>query len=151
MTDPCDSGPCPLNTTCINQGNGYDCQCNEGFVYIKDQQSCMDIDECALNIANCSQNEICVNTIGSFKCICKEGFELINNRCQRIPSKIILFFNFKNKKISLVVGTRDNSLVNQSLISNEQGFLLPKQNQNLNILGSSFNSIRVFIFFFIFF
>lgn len=87
MADPCDSGPCPFNTTCINLDNGYDCECNEGFVYNTNQLSCVDIDECALNISNCTKNEICVNTIGSYKCICKEGYELINDLCQQITTQ----------------------------------------------------------------
>ena len=33
---------------------------------------CLDIDECAFKIDNCSVYEICNNTEGSFNCSCKD-------------------------------------------------------------------------------
>ncbi len=35
---------------------------------------CLDIDECAMKIDNCTGNAICNNTEGSFNCSCKPGF-----------------------------------------------------------------------------
>lgn len=84
--NPCDSSPCESNSTCHVQGNNYTCDCDDGFVYNDQQNSCQDIDECAQNISNCKQNETCVNTLGSYKCVCKDGFESINNTCVEISS-----------------------------------------------------------------
>ena len=35
---------------------------------------CLDIDECAEAIADCTEHATCTNTVSSFHCICKEGY-----------------------------------------------------------------------------
>jgi len=35
----------------------------------------VDVDECALDTANCTNDAICSNTAGSYACICKSGYE----------------------------------------------------------------------------
>ena len=40
----------------------------------KDNYFCLDIDECAMKIDNCSIYTFCNNTEGSFNCTCKNQF-----------------------------------------------------------------------------
>ena len=46
--------------------------CDEGFM--KNGSRCQDVNECALDIHQCSQFSNCVNTEGSYECQCKGGF-----------------------------------------------------------------------------
>ncbi|XP_035686822.1 mucin-like protein [Branchiostoma floridae] len=63
--------------TCENYPGTFICSCHEGFELAEDNVSCQDIDECALQLTNCSQQ--CVNTAGSFTCTCRDGFTLAAN------------------------------------------------------------------------
>ena len=38
----------------------------------------LDLDECSLQLHNCSSNSQCINTMGSFSCICKSGYTGVN-------------------------------------------------------------------------
>ncbi len=51
---------------CITENNIAKCNCNEG--YKAEGLTCIDINECDLNIDNCEESFECENTIGSFKC-----------------------------------------------------------------------------------
>ncbi|PIC39870.1 hypothetical protein B9Z55_011422 [Caenorhabditis nigoni] len=52
------------------------CECEPGFRFEKESNSCVDIDECEENRNNCDPaSAVCVNTEGSFKCECAEGYE----------------------------------------------------------------------------
>ncbi|XP_040181351.1 low-density lipoprotein receptor-related protein 1-like isoform X2 [Rana temporaria] len=53
---------------------GVKCSCNEGWKLQSDGQSCVDIDECSVDLSPCHQ--LCNNMNGSFRCDCVEGFEL---------------------------------------------------------------------------
>lgn len=77
-------GPC--QGTCRNLEGGYECSCADipGYKLAADNHACEDIDECALNNANCSH--LCLNTPGSAFCLCPDGFYLTDNwrTCQGI-------------------------------------------------------------------
>ncbi|ESN96316.1 hypothetical protein HELRODRAFT_189192 [Helobdella robusta] len=79
------SSACNIATsTCFNMIDTYNCTCLDGF-FNKDQWTCEDIDECALNQHNCSSpTETCINTAGSFACQCSSGFQRFNNICSDI-------------------------------------------------------------------
>ena len=36
--------------------------------------SCLDADECLINIDNCDSNAVCNNTMGGFDCTCSSGY-----------------------------------------------------------------------------
>ena len=40
-----------------------------------------DIDECALDMDDCSENAICTNTHGNFSCMCDEGYDGDGTTC----------------------------------------------------------------------
>lgn len=50
------------------------CSCNIGFTLAEDDESCLDVDECAVSPRICDQ--ICNNTNGSFVCDCYDGYTL---------------------------------------------------------------------------
>ena len=45
---------------------------------------CVDIDECEINIHECSFDADCINTSGSYKCNCKPGFMKNGEYCDDI-------------------------------------------------------------------
>jgi len=67
---------------CENTLGSYQCTCPSGFT-VKHKRKCQDIDECQLNIHNCSNEAICINIPGSFRCQhihCPEGYNRIENK-----------------------------------------------------------------------
>lgn len=52
------------------------CECEPGFRFEKESNSCVDIDECEESRNNCDPaSAVCVNTEGSYRCECAEGYE----------------------------------------------------------------------------
>lgn len=67
------NGGCEHNCTSLAAGDGYVCQCRDGFrVSPRDQLSCQDIDECVMGLHHCPQR--CLNVKGSYKCSCDASF-----------------------------------------------------------------------------
>jgi hypothetical protein len=67
--DSCVSDPCKNNGTCVNDGNGYKCICDEGFTGQNCEQT---LDRCASG--PCKNNATCTNDINGYKCKCAPGF-----------------------------------------------------------------------------
>ena len=94
---------CDVNALCMNTPGSFECMCLAGFtgdgrtcegtymcipvLYSAILPFChtailpychtaipTDIDECALDLDNCSPNANCTNTVGSFTCQCLPGF-----------------------------------------------------------------------------
>ena len=60
---------------CSNTPGSFTCSCNPGFTLSTDGRSCVDVDECGLEVGrSCQQG--CVNTPGSFMCQCDPGYNL---------------------------------------------------------------------------
>ncbi|XP_074963811.1 cartilage acidic protein 1 isoform X1 [Phalacrocorax aristotelis] len=77
--DECTEFPfiCPRDKPiCINTYGGYRCRsnkrCSRGFEPNEDGTACVDIDECARGLHNCSQ--LCTNNPGAHTCHCHAGF-----------------------------------------------------------------------------
>eukprot|EP00731_Ephydatia_muelleri_P031793 Em0023g300a len=78
LTNPCGPG------TCTNLVCGYSCSCQSGYQSygpVANNVTCLDIDECALSLSNCSSNATCSNTVGSYTCTCKQGFSGNGRNC----------------------------------------------------------------------
>ncbi|KAJ7399209.1 Cartilage acidic protein 1 [Pitangus sulphuratus] len=78
-TNECAEFPfvCPRDKpVCINTYGGYRCRsnkrCSRGFEPNEDGTACVDTDECAQGLHNCSQ--LCTNTPGAHTCRCHPGF-----------------------------------------------------------------------------
>ncbi|XP_043912268.1 thrombomodulin [Protopterus annectens] len=68
--DDCKMNSRPCDQQCTNLEGGFKCSCYEGYEMLNDN-SCRDIDECALD-GTC--DHFCNNTAGSFACFCNEGY-----------------------------------------------------------------------------
>ena len=85
---------CCENEDCANTEGNYTCECKDGWresgnvskptllerCVLNTNPLCVDVDECAEDIHNCSTykgeaNSICTNTIGGFQCTCIQGWE----------------------------------------------------------------------------
>eukprot|EP00731_Ephydatia_muelleri_P035718 Em0151g10a len=78
LTNPCGPG------TCTNLVCGYSCSCQSGYQSygpVANNVTCIDIDECAVSLSNCSSNATCSNTVGSYTCTCKQGFSGNGRNC----------------------------------------------------------------------
>eukprot|EP00960_Hanusia_phi_P011021 323747-Hanusia_phi.AAC.1 len=81
------------STTCICQEGSFNpvedtCTfCGAGFRYDAATQTCLDVNECALNVSVCHNlNSVCINTYGSFKCVCPAGFYSTPTGCAPCPA-----------------------------------------------------------------
>jgi hypothetical protein len=95
--DECQIGQfsCQQNSVCVNTVGSYRCECQHGFsgnglfcagknymilnqpfiLLLKQIKFCFeDVDECELDLHNCSSMAVCTNSIGAFTCACKHGF-----------------------------------------------------------------------------
>ncbi|KAH9498711.1 hypothetical protein Btru_004630, partial [Bulinus truncatus] len=59
---------------CQNFLGGYTCLCHSGYRLEPVNKTCVDIDECSLNLDGCEQN--CENTNGGYHCSCPNGLKL---------------------------------------------------------------------------
>ncbi|XP_066498676.1 adhesion G protein-coupled receptor E2-like isoform X1 [Hoplias malabaricus] len=75
---------CGPNSVCENVAGSYFCICKEGFMssngrdYFNASQgvTCVDIDECQMDLEICGQHAKCKNTIGGYNCTCDPGYRL---------------------------------------------------------------------------
>ncbi|XP_039251317.2 uncharacterized protein LOC120328838 [Styela clava] len=86
----CDANDCPVNSTCVEDGQSYNCICNSGYELETatgsggmQSSSCEDIDECTVG-THCDNNADCSNTIGSFTCMCQSGYTGNGKNCTDI-------------------------------------------------------------------
>ncbi|KAF7462926.1 complement component C1q receptor [Marmota monax] len=71
--DECQDAPCAQE--CVNTPGGFHCKCWVGYTPGgPEEETCWDVDECALGHSPCAQR--CINTDGSFHCSCEEGYVL---------------------------------------------------------------------------
>uniref|UniRef100_A0AAY5KC74 EGF-like domain-containing protein n=2 Tax=Esox lucius TaxID=8010 RepID=A0AAY5KC74_ESOLU len=101
--------PCQGEMKCFNHYGGYLClprsasvitapepssqapagpppQSNEAFGscpvgYQVQGESCVDVDECILDLHDCQPSQQCLNTVGTYSCQCPEGYSKIGLEC----------------------------------------------------------------------
>ncbi|MFT6398736.1 MAG: hypothetical protein ACJAYU_003498 [Bradymonadia bacterium] len=67
-------GGCPEFSLCSEFEFGrYECVCDTGFE-LEEFTTCVDVDECELEIADCPEGRLCENTDGGFVCGCGVGY-----------------------------------------------------------------------------
>ncbi|XP_070177932.1 fibropellin-3-like [Littorina saxatilis] len=75
VPDECVSDPCQNGATCVDQVNGYLCQCALGYT---DSQCQTDIDECVSD--PCQNAATCVDQVNGYLCQCALGYT--DSQCQ---------------------------------------------------------------------
>lgn len=115
-------GPC--QGTCRNLAGSYECSCADipGYKLAVDNHTCEDVDECAVNNANCSH--LCLNTPGSAFCFCPIGFYLADDwkTCQGTASFLSLspsvIFDRPSRRITRIQSPIFNFMKLFSILSN---------------------------------
>jgi hypothetical protein len=70
------------NSECQDSPDGAVCLCRSGFLKVVSR--CMNMNECRMNLHNCSENALCLDTPGSFFCLCRPGFSGDGVQCTDI-------------------------------------------------------------------
>uniref|UniRef100_A0A0K0DXB5 Phosphoglycerate mutase (2,3-diphosphoglycerate-independent) n=1 Tax=Strongyloides stercoralis TaxID=6248 RepID=A0A0K0DXB5_STRER len=87
---------CGDNAYCIDQEEGYTCQCNPGFVdlssdvYRPGRVCVKKVNECAspkIYNVDCHKNADCHDTDDSYKCICRTGYEDLSSEYSKLPGR----------------------------------------------------------------
>eukprot|EP00039_Didymoeca_costata_P023915 m.8673 g.8673 ORF g.8673 m.8673 type:complete len:2246 (+) comp3940_c0_seq1:246-6983(+) len=68
---------CSPYASCVDVPGSFDCQCRDG--YIGDGETCIDVNECDLDMDTCTPRHPCINTDGSYFCEC--GSSCNNDGC----------------------------------------------------------------------
>ncbi|XP_070502012.1 fibrillin-2-like [Chironomus tepperi] len=71
---------------CVNIVGSYRCECFSGFK-AKENEQCIDIDECKIGSFRCPPTANCINTAGSYKCVCPSGTKLSRDKTECIEIK----------------------------------------------------------------
>ena len=45
---------CNANTDCVNTDGTYYCECMQGYEYVQELESCIELDECIKNVHDCN-------------------------------------------------------------------------------------------------
>ncbi len=84
------------------------CECESGFFYSSQTDSCQDIDECELDSINhsCSRFEMSLNTYGSYVCLCPNGYKLNQSGKCEADEKTTLY----DQVIKEIISINNNEL-----------------------------------------
>ncbi|XP_060779562.1 latent-transforming growth factor beta-binding protein 4 isoform X4 [Neoarius graeffei] len=74
------------NGRCVRVGEGYTCDCYDGYELDIASMTCLDIDECEDPTFPECINARCVNTEGSYRCVCLRGFIMSRRPNYCIPA-----------------------------------------------------------------
>ncbi|XP_036440701.1 latent-transforming growth factor beta-binding protein 4-like [Colossoma macropomum] len=74
------------NGRCVRVGEGYTCDCYDGYQLDISSMSCLDVDECEDPTTPECVNGQCVNTEGSYSCVCLRGFIMSRRPNHCIPA-----------------------------------------------------------------
>ena len=76
---------CPADSSCIDQCQGYTCQCITGYEFDEDGKCIQICDENQCQQEDiCPENSMCINHCEDFECVCIEGYE-INSESECVP------------------------------------------------------------------
>ncbi|XP_076818167.1 uncharacterized protein LOC143463537 [Clavelina lepadiformis] len=129
ITNNC-PGPCKQG--CRSVITGVVCSCYDGYNQSQsDPNSCLDIDECGLDLDNCGVNSVCLNGNGSFSCICTNGTVKIDGECVALEETLLqctdrVFIGLSSSDITrLEIRDDDQIIISPNHLTN--GNDLPEQ------------------------
>ncbi|XP_035381534.1 latent-transforming growth factor beta-binding protein 4 isoform X2 [Electrophorus electricus] len=71
---------------CVRVGEGYTCDCYDGYQLDISSMACIDVNECEDQTFPKCVNSQCVNTEGSYRCVCLRGFIMSRRPNHCIPA-----------------------------------------------------------------
>lgn len=73
--DECSTSNGGCSDVCVNTIGWFYCNCSrDGYILSNNNHTCIDVDECAINISLCKGDGLtCFNTIGGFACVAAAG------------------------------------------------------------------------------
>ncbi|XP_072551408.1 latent-transforming growth factor beta-binding protein 4 isoform X2 [Salminus brasiliensis] len=74
------------NGRCVRVGEGYTCDCYDGYQLDMSSMTCIDVNECEDPTLPECVNGRCVNTEGSYRCVCLRGFIMSRRPNHCIPA-----------------------------------------------------------------
>jgi hypothetical protein len=78
--DECLDNVCGEEQTCYNTIGAYKCECDKGYYWDNNDQTCKDFDECQIpNLCGGANAATCTNLGGSYQCTCRVGYEKTGN------------------------------------------------------------------------
>ncbi|CAK8680216.1 unnamed protein product [Clavelina lepadiformis] len=129
ITNNC-PGPCKQG--CRSVITGVVCSCYDGYNQSQsDPNSCLDVDECDLDLDNCGNNSVCLNGNGSFSCICTNGTVKIDGECVALEETLLqctdrVFIGLSSSDITrLEIRDDDQIIISPNHLTN--GNDLPEQ------------------------
>ena len=119
-----DNYKCPENQECVSS-TGLQCQCSTGFE--KQNNKCVDIDECLARTHNCSDKQTCINTDGGF--YCQEWILVLNTKkTSNVP--MVIDGRGKSREIEFAYGSETQAYKSCSIIWHGEMYLFGGNPQN---------------------
>eukprot|EP00055_Hartaetosiga_balthica_P014238 m.77130 g.77130 ORF g.77130 m.77130 type:complete len:1071 (-) comp8535_c1_seq3:3564-6776(-) len=78
--DECLLGNDCFGADCVDEVNGYHCDCKQGHFRLTDT-TCIEVDECSSKIDGCDKNAFCRNTQSGYECVCNDGWKGNGFKC----------------------------------------------------------------------